>query len=264
MWFDGHADRFDDCAGLGPAAGRDIARAVVELSGCRDDDVLLDLGAGTGTIAEHFAAFPVRYVGLDSSARMLTIFRRKLAGGPRNFLLLQADGDRPWPVRDHSLAAVFASRVAHHLEPGHLAREVRRACRPGGALLLGRVIRDADSLPSRLQRHKRELLGRQGVSARAGGQAVRQIEELCRAFGATPLGPVVAARWVKSATPRQILAAWEEKPQLHSNPRGPGLGADARAVVVSTLAERARQELGDLDRPHEYVEEYTLQGVRLP
>ena len=48
-----------------------------------------------------------------------------------------------------------------------------------------------------------------GVHARAGGQAVRQVVDLCRDRGATELGPTVADRWTRAATPRQLLSAWE-------------------------------------------------------
>jgi SAM-dependent methyltransferase len=264
MWFDGQADQFDDCSGLAPDVGRRVAGAVVELSGAAGGDAILDVGAGTGAVGRYFAALPVRYLGLDVSGRMLAVFRRKLAPWPHNLLLLQADSDRPWPVHDHALAAVFASRVAHHLEADHFVRQVWRCCRPGGALLLGRVTREPDSLPSRLQRHKRDVLAGLGVHARAGGQAVRQVVDLCRDRGATELGPTVADRWTRAATPRQLLSAWEAKPQLSSCAQGTAMSAAARAAAVSALADRALQEFGGLDRTHEFAEEYTLSGVRLP
>ena len=50
--------------------------------------------------------------------------------------------DEP-PIRDRALAVVFASRVVHHLQVRHVVHEVLRVCRPGGCLLLGRVVRDA-------------------------------------------------------------------------------------------------------------------------
>jgi SAM-dependent methyltransferase len=262
MWFDGQADQFDDHAGLDPAVGRRIAETVLELGGAAGGGIVLDVGAGTGAVGRHFAALPVRYFGLDASGRMLDVFRRTLGARPPNVLLVRSDGNRPWPVRAGAAAAVFASRVAHHLDPHHFVREVLRVGRPGGAVLLGRVVREPDSLPSRLQRHKRELLAEHGTHARGGGQAVRQIVDLCLARGATVLGPVTAARWTRAATPRHVLAAWEGKPQLSSGARGE-LDAAARAAVVGALAERARQEFGDLDGAREYVEEYVLEGARL-
>src|SRR5262249_730027 len=111
MWFDGQAEQFDDTSGLKPDAGRSIAQAILELGGCKNAASILDVGAGTGAIGLHFAELPCRYLGLDLSRPMLEIFRRKLEPLPPHMLLVQADSDRPWPIRDHALAVVFASRV---------------------------------------------------------------------------------------------------------------------------------------------------------
>src|SRR5262245_51035838 len=67
MWFDGQAEQFDDSAGLDPAVGRSIARAILQRSGATGDDVILDIGTGTGAVGLHFAALPNRYFGLDLS-----------------------------------------------------------------------------------------------------------------------------------------------------------------------------------------------------
>jgi SAM-dependent methyltransferase len=264
MWFDGQADQFDDCSGLGPEIGRPIAQAILEWSGAAGDDVILDVGAGTGAIGRHFATLSCRYLGLDLSGPMLEVFRRKEGPLPRHMLLMRADSDRPWPIRDRALAVVFASRVLHHLQVRHVVQEVLRVCRPGGCLLLGRGARDADSMPSRLQRQKRRLLADHGLGTPGGGQAVQQVLDECCARGAIALPPTTAARWARSATPRQLLAAWEAKPHLNSAARGQEMNAGQRAAIVSALADWARGEFGDLDRVQEFAEEYTLQGVRLP
>jgi SAM-dependent methyltransferase len=264
MWFDGQADQFDDTAGLAPSVGRAVARAVLELAQCGNADALLDVGAGTGAVGLHFSGLPIRYLGFDRSLPMLQVFRRQLGQSPRHMLLLQAESDRAWPIRDGALAAVFASRVVHHLALAHFVREVWRVCRPGGCLLLGRVTRAADSLPSRLQRNKRALLAEHGLRAGDGGQAVQQLGKVCCEQGATPLPPAGVARWTRTTTARQILAAWEGKPQLVSRTAGHTLDPEGRTAIMKALADRARQEVADLDRPEEFTEEYTLQGVRLP
>jgi ubiquinone/menaquinone biosynthesis C-methylase UbiE len=263
MWFDGQAEQFDDFAGLEPAVGRRIAQAILELSGATGDDVILDIGTGTGAIGWHFATLPNRYLGLDLSRRMLEIFRRKLGPLPRHMLLVQTDSDRTWPIGARTVTVVFASRVVHHLEPRHFVQETQRVCRPGGCLLLGRVTRDADSLPSRLQRHKRALLAEHGFSTPGGGHAVNQVVDACCARGATALPPTTVACWTRSATPRQLLAAWEGKPRLSSAP-GKEMSPEQRAALVNALTDWARAEFGDLDRAQAFPQEYTLQGARLP
>jgi SAM-dependent methyltransferase len=264
MWFDGQADAFDDTAGLAPGVGQAVARAVLELGRWGNADALLDIGAGTGAVGAHFTEPSLRYLGCDRSLGMLQVFRRKMGPLPRHMLLLQVEGDRPWPIRDRALAVIFASRVVHHLSLAHFVREVWRVCRPGGCLLLGRVTRAAESLPSRLQRHKRALLAEHGVRAGGGGQATQQLVAVCCEQGATPLAPTSVAMWTRTTSARQLLAGWEGKPQLVSGSPGRPLDPEARMAILQALTDRARQEVGDLDRLELFTEEYTLQGVRLP
>ena len=264
MWFDGQAKQFDDSSGLDPAVGGRVAEAILELSGATGDDVILDIGAGTGAIGGRFATLSNRYFGLDLSWHMLEIFQRKLAPPPPNMLLLQTDNDRPWPISDRTVTVVFASRVVHHLKPQHFIQETQRVCRPGGSLLLGRVTRDADSLPSRLQRYKKTLLAEHGFPKTGGEQAVHQVVDACRAMGATVWPPAMVARWTRSATPRQLIAAWEGKPHLTSGTTSKEMSAEQRTAIVNALTDWARAELGDLDGAHEFGQEYTLHGVRLP
>jgi hypothetical protein len=195
---------------------------------------------------------------------MLDVFREKLSACSDRAMLVQADLDRPWSVGDGAVALVFASRVVHHLTVGHFADEVFRVCRPGGYLMLGRVRRGPESLPSRLQGKKRALLAEHGSQAPAVGQAVRQVIDECAARGAAVLTTVTAAQWTRTATPRQLLTAWEGKPQLDSRGNGGELGAGARAAVVKALHDWASSEFGDLDRAQQFNEEYALEGVRLP
>jgi ubiquinone/menaquinone biosynthesis C-methylase UbiE len=262
MWFDGQAKDFEDSAGLDPAVGRGVAQAIVELSGATGGEVILDIGAGTGTIGRHFANSPHHYLGLELSSDMLSIFHQKVDPLPRNMLLAEVNCDRPWPVADRGVTVVFASRVVHHLNLEHFVQETQRVCRAGGCLLLGRVTRDPDSPPSRLQRYKRKLLAEHGFSIGGGEQAVRQVMEVCGAMGATALPPTTAARWIRRVTPRQLLEAWEGKPQLTSSTATEGMSAEQRAAIVHALTAWTRAELGDLDRVHEFAQDYALQGVR--
>jgi SAM-dependent methyltransferase len=264
MWFDGQAEQFDDSAGLKPEVGRKIAQAVLELGGCSDGDLVLDLGAGTGAIGLHFAGLPTRYIGLDLSRPMLQIFRRKLADLPGNMLLVQADSNRAWPIRDGACAVVFASRVAHHLWLEHFVREVFRVCRPGGCLLLGQVRRDSDSLPSRLQRYKRALLREYGLDQGAAGQANREVADVCCLRGATVLPPATVAQWKRTTSAGRLIAAWEMKPQLNSMMSSTVLHGEQKAAIIDRLIAWTRRELGSLDQSEEFSEAYRVQAVRLP
>jgi SAM-dependent methyltransferase len=264
MWFDGQADQFDASAGLEPPVGQTIAGAILQLVGGTGDERILDVGAGTGTIGQHFAKLPSRYLGLDRSWPMLEMFRRKLEPWPPHLLVLQADCDRPWPISDQAVTAVFASRAAHHLQIPHFVHEVFRVCRGRGYLLLGKVTRDADSLPSQLQRYKQSLLAEHHLETQGGESAVQQIVDRCCARGATPLPPIPVTQWTRTTTPSQLLARWERKPQLTSRVQANTLNAGQRAAILNALADWAQQAFGDLERPIEFSEAYTVQGVRLP
>ena len=259
MWFDGQAKEFDESAGLEPGVGRLVAEAIVELSGAAGGDVVLDIGAGTGAIGVHFAALAHPYVALERSRRMLSIFQQKLE---RPMLLVEADCDEPWPVAARSVKVVFASRVVHHLNRRHFVEETQRVCGTSGCLLLGKVKRDAESLPNRLKQQKRALLNEQGLSIGSGDESVREVLEAFCAIGATLLPATTVARWTRSTTPREILSAWEGKPQLTSSAVSHGMNAEQRAATVDTLREWTRSEYGDLDQPREFAQEYVLQGVR--
>ena len=259
MWFDGQAKDFEDSSGFEPEVGLRVAQAVGERA--LGDDVILDIGAGTGTIGRHFATLPHRYLALELSRGMLSVFQQSLDPLPRNILLAETDCDRPWPIADRTVTVVFASRVIHHLNLRHFVEETQRVCRLGGCVLLGRVTREPESLPSRLQRYKRRLLEEHGLSIGGGEKAVPKVLDACCAMGATALPPATVATWTRSVTPRQLLNAWEGKPQLTSNAAGKGMSADQRAGTVNALTDWARAEFGDLDRTHEFTQEYRLQGV---
>jgi SAM-dependent methyltransferase len=96
----------------------------------RADARVLDLGCGTGLMLEHLSA---RHwaVGLDFSPLALGFSRRR--GATR---LVQGDVQR-LPVAADSFDIVTALDLAEHVERDDIFfREVRRALRPGGRLVL--------------------------------------------------------------------------------------------------------------------------------
>ena len=114
--FEAQAPGFDGRAGLPADAARAVARAVLEIAAPGPDDLLVELGAGTGEIGQHLIE-SVRYLGIERSMAMLELFRGKLAGADDvRVRLSRTDANRTWPVGDGSAAVVFASRVAHLLD----------------------------------------------------------------------------------------------------------------------------------------------------
>jgi hypothetical protein len=192
---------------------------------------------------------------------MLEVFRSKLPEEPwsRRVGLLHCDAEQPWPVKDGMVAAVLASRVAHLLNPDHVAAEVRRVCRPSGVFLVGRVQRDPASSKSRLRSRREALLRDRGLAPRSGAHVTERLLARLVGSGATRLGERTVAGWISTTSPDQVLAAWEAMTTMG----GIELPEPVRAAILAELREWARRELGDLEQSHEFPERYVLDGVRL-
>jgi SAM-dependent methyltransferase len=257
--FDAQARIFDERAGVPPDVARVVARAVLDLLAPEPDDLLLELGAGTGEIGRHLAG-PVSYVGLDRSSVMLEMFRAKIGARQRaRASLVKADADGSWPVDDGTVRAVFASRVAHLLESDHLIAELRRVCQPGGYFLIGHVARDRSSV-HRILRDKRELLLRErGLSPRQGRQMGRRVLDGLVASGATQIETRPVAIWRAQASVGQVIDGWARLETMG----GYQLNADVRSALLAQLTDWATGELGDLTTIRISEERYMLAGVRL-
>lgn len=259
--FDAQAARFDRRAGVPPAAADQIAAAVLDGVGHPSaDQVVLELGAGTGEVGRHLAVLAGRYVGVDLSAPMLAVFGDKLASVPArsHALLLQADGDRPWPVRRGSVSVVFASRVAHLLGAAHVVSEVARVCREDGRFVVGRVERSG--VKQVLRRQREVILADRGVAgARSGGRRTQALLEAFVGAGALVEPKRAVATWTVTTTAEEVIAGWETM----SSMGGEAVAPEVRVDVLSELRRWADGEFGELDRPQESRETYTLEGVRL-
>jgi ubiquinone/menaquinone biosynthesis C-methylase UbiE len=256
--FEEQASRYDARVGLPEAVSAAVARAIVEQANAGADDLVVELGAGTGEIGLHLSRLPVRYVGLDSSPAMLDVFRAKAVLDSPS--LIVADGNQPWPLPDRSAAAVFASRVIHLLAPDHITRETVRICRPGGVLMLGRVLRDRDSIKERLRRQRQTLLVEAGITPRQGEEGTRRVVEGCLAAGGESLGRREVGEWTSETTPAQVIAGWETLSRMGSVSVDPVTRAD----ILDELRHWGRAEFGDLDRSEAFRERYAIDVVRLP
>jgi len=258
--FDAQAPGFDRRAGLPAHAARAVARAVLEIAAPGPDDLLVELGAGTGEIGRHLIE-SICYVGIDRSEAMLELFREKLASDDdARVRLSRTDANRRWPVGDNSAKVVFASRVGHLLDAEHLLAELQRVCRPEGYFLVGRVIRDPDGLKSRLRRQRILLLRRQGVAPRDAEEATERALGGLVACGAVRIQPRRVTTWTARASVREILDAWGVVGAMG----GKQLGAATRARVLTEVESWAACELGDLDEVAAWEGRYVLEGVRMP
>lgn len=99
------------------------------------DWVVGDLGAGTGSFSETLAPFVRRVVGIDRSAEMLAAARLRLEG-VGNVDLRQGDLEE-LPIADGELDVAVLALVLHYVvDPALVLKEVHRALRPGGRVIV--------------------------------------------------------------------------------------------------------------------------------
>jgi SAM-dependent methyltransferase len=108
--------------------------AVLDLAGDVADRRILDAGCGSGPLSAALRDRGAAVTGLDASAGMLALARRRLGPGAD---LIQADLGGPLPFGDGAFDDVVAALVLHYLEDwtAPLA-ELRRVLQPGGRLIV--------------------------------------------------------------------------------------------------------------------------------
>jgi len=132
---------------------QELARPLLERAGDVAGRLVLDVGTGSGAVAEVFRAAGARVLAADGSLGMLR--PRRLHRPPA----LVADV-QTLPVRGASFDLVTAGFVLNHLaDPLPALREGVRALRPGGRLLATTF---ADEAAVEVKRALQEVAGRHG------------------------------------------------------------------------------------------------------
>lgn len=156
-YFARHASEWDRLrALLAPAA--EVEAALCEALDGAPLGRVLDIGTGTGRIAELLEPRSEHVTGLDKSPEMLRLARARLQGlSGERVALVQGDfGALPFPPA--SFDTVVFHQVLHYAqEPSYALAEAARVCRGGGRIAI------AD-----LAAHAREELRREHAHARLG------------------------------------------------------------------------------------------------
>lgn len=103
--------------------------------------VAADLGCGTGEVLERMLPVAGEIIGVDGSARMLDLARRRFAADASRVSLRIGDLEH-LPLRDGETDFIAINMVLHHIiTPGSVLEEARRVLKKGGRI----VITDFDS-----------------------------------------------------------------------------------------------------------------------
>lgn len=128
------ADHYDALRPLHPTDRQRVA-ALGSASWLRPDDLVVEVGCGTGRMTRPLAEMSVQQVvGVDPEERMLAVAREKDVAGRVRWLLGTA---YRLPLANDVAGVVLMSMVVHLLrQRGRAFREARRVLRPGGRLLI--------------------------------------------------------------------------------------------------------------------------------
>ncbi|MFL1429955.1 MULTISPECIES: class I SAM-dependent methyltransferase [unclassified Nocardiopsis] len=108
--------------------------AMLALAGDVSGRRILDAGCGAGPLASALRDRGADVTGIDASAGMLALARRRLGDGAD---LRVVDLHDPLPFADDTFDDVVASLVLHYLRDwGPPLAEMRRVLRPGGRLIV--------------------------------------------------------------------------------------------------------------------------------
>lgn len=117
-----------------PVVENVIARAGLERGHC-----VLDLGTGTGAVAERAASMLVpagQVVGVDVSTDMLALAQQRIAAQGLTNVTFREGRAEEIPADDGSFDAVLASlSLMYVIDRAAAAREIARVLRPGGRLV---------------------------------------------------------------------------------------------------------------------------------
>jgi putative AdoMet-dependent methyltransferase len=143
--FDEYADDYDgwvDSDDPVYARYEYVLDRVVDLSGAAPGRKILDIGTGTGNLAERLLALGANVTGLDPSRKMLGRAAAK-PGCQGVDLVCVREPFLDLPYSDATFDAVVSTYAFHHVHPAKKARCVRemvRVLRSGGSWVLGDLV----------------------------------------------------------------------------------------------------------------------------
>jgi ubiquinone/menaquinone biosynthesis C-methylase UbiE len=174
--------------------------------------VIGDLGCGTGQMTAALAPFVKRVLAVDASAAMLQAAKKRLQAFDN--VELRRGELEALPIDDGRLDAATLALVLHHLpEPERALRDVSRALKPHGRLLIVDMLpHDRESYRQQMghvwlgfsDEHVRRILAQSGFD---------QIRTVALPPDARSKGPGLFVATAKKSSTEQIRDATKAEPQ---------------------------------------------------
>ena len=136
--FDGVAESYDERTSKWPGYDKLIKR-IVELANPKESDIVLDIGAGTGSVTFEFAPRVSRVVAMDIAEKMLKVGEEKAKENKFQNVEFRY-GDFENPNYEGKVDIIVTNIAFHHLTHEQKRRVIRDwydLLNPGGRVVIG-------------------------------------------------------------------------------------------------------------------------------
>ena len=234
---------------------RRLREAIIELASPQPQDVVIDVGSGTGLLALAFAERCTSVWAIDSSRAMGEYLRVKAAsGGLRNVETVHASAES-LPLVD-GLADIVVSNYCMHELPDEAKlralEEFKRVLKPGGRLVIGDMMFSLNPLS---ERDRAIVIGKVRAIAARGVPGMWRLAKNAARLAAGRWESPADADWWREALRRAGFVAVSVTPLSHEGgiaracaPRHEPHGSACSVATPGTVPSAERLDSEELRR----------------